>query len=995
MASKVASVVTEDVYQASLKDFVETPTPSKVNVAVVSFDNYWKEVDNSLTRHLPWPRTTWIFKKGGLLRYVVKNGAADRFTVAIVPSLSADWRDIVDYVKAELHRTFVRWIVTPDNLTFSHSAVPVSVLPSCLAGTSQGSHLTLDVSKTDPDGSPLLYGSRPHHELSLFKHSTKKTSLVGKVMKIGCLRQNEVVNHDYCLLHSYLFDMLEAKNVSLLYRLNSDWSTTLDDLNCENTDMAVLLMPLNEHVLAMATYGEVKMVSETFYALASRTQAPSIYDTTLRSAFTVAVTAAALTTCAGLLVLIGGSHVRERAQSETLFLLALLLARSTPFPNATRWPRVQNIVYLFWALAMLPLSQYFQCELTSVVTVGRPANSLDTLEELEAALDAGAVAPCVPKETATLANLEKTNHSTTLGKKLQASLLKHRSQLVKHSVRSCLDCATKPNGVCHLQRMPSSIMKGFAIQVIPFDENFVTRPGSLPVRKTFPLKDAFRAFLQRVREGDLLSSPQCKGEMICKRSSSSQSTSEKETPLFELHGFFTFYAVLLSSTEDVQPSLQDFMETPSPAKVNLAVVSFDEYWLEADNSLTRRLPRPKTTWTFKKGGFHSYILKNSAADVSTVAIVPSLRFDCLLKVKNVSLEYQFHSNWSTMLYDLYCEHTDMVVLIVPLHENVLAASTYSDIILLPETFYALESNVEVPCLFDTTFRSAVTVTVTAASLAICAGLLVMIGGYPLQERAQTETLFLVAILLATSCPLPNRSRRPRVQHSIYLFWALAMLPLSQYFRCDLTSLVMVGRPSSSLDTLQELEAALDAGATAPCVPRESASWDGILNWDHPTTLGKKLRASLLKHRDKLVTANLLSCFECATRSGSVCYAHRMPSSLIKGMPVRVAAFDENFMTRLCTMPLRKSYPLRDAYRAFLQRVREGGLQSSPYCKHDMACMRYSRVETASEMERPLFELHGFFEFYIILLAGTAVSALAMHITQYGKLSAGCKDGPRF
>ncbi|KAL1472026.1 hypothetical protein MTO96_039590, partial [Rhipicephalus appendiculatus] len=75
-----------------------------------------------------------------------------------------------------------------------------------------------------------------------------------------------------------------------------------------------------------------------------------------------------------------------------------------------------------------------------------------------------------------------------------------------------------------------------------------------------------------------------------------------------------------------------------------------------------------------------------------------------------------------------------------------------------------------------------------------------------------------------------------------------MLPLSQYFQSELTSLVTVGRPANNLDTLQELEAALDAGVAAPCVPKQTASWDGIMNSNHPTTLGKKLRASVLKNR---------------------------------------------------------------------------------------------------------------------------------------------------
>ncbi|KAH8031417.1 hypothetical protein HPB51_017189 [Rhipicephalus microplus] len=342
----------------------------------------------------------------------------------------------------------------------------------------------------------------------------------------------------------------------------------------------------------------------------------------------------------------------------------------------------------------------------------------------------------------------------------------------------------------------------------------------------------------------------------------------------------------------------------------------------------------------------------------------------ILEEKNVSLVYQFHSDWSMMFYDLYCENTDIVVLIMPLHENILATSTYSEIKFAPEIFYTAEGKIEAPSLLDTTLRSALTVTVTAASLIICVGLLLVVGGNRLKERVQTETLFLFALFLARSTPFPRANRRPRVQNVVYLFWALAMFPLSQYFQGELTSMVTVGRPADILDTHQELEAALDAGIAAPCVTRESASLVGIQYWDHPTKLGQKLRTSLIKHQDKLVTADLRSCFDCATRSGSVCYGPRMPPSFLKRIPHRVVAFGENFMTRAFSMPLRKSFPLRDSYRAFLQRLTEQGLLGSPYCKYATVCQHPSRVESPPQTEKPLLELHGFVQFYAVMLAGT-------------------------
>ncbi|KAL1475086.1 hypothetical protein MTO96_037540, partial [Rhipicephalus appendiculatus] len=53
----------------------------------------------------------------------------------------------------------------------------------------------------------------------------------------------------------------------------------------------------------------------------------------------------------------------------------------------------------------------------------------------------------------------------------------------------------------------------------------------------------------------------------------------------------------------------------------------------------------------------------------------------------------------------------------------------------------------------------------------------------------------------------------------------------------------------NLVTLEELEVLLYVGAVAPCVPRESTTLDSIVYSNRPRTLGKKLYASLLKHRD--------------------------------------------------------------------------------------------------------------------------------------------------
>ncbi|KAL3214652.1 hypothetical protein MRX96_051447 [Rhipicephalus microplus] len=176
----------------------------------------------------------------------------------------------------------------------------------------------------------------------------------------------------------------------------------------------------------------------------------------------------------------------------------------------------------------------------------RPASNLDKLEELEDALNGNAVAPCVPTESALLRRLTNIQQPTRLGEKLHAALVTRWDKLVKDNVSSCINCTTKAGGVCYLPRLPPYLP--VLVYVTAIDENFVTVSVSMHIRKTFPLKDAFRAFLQRVREADLLSSSQCKSKEICTRFSSAEIASSTEKPLFELCGFLVFYAALHFAT---------------------------------------------------------------------------------------------------------------------------------------------------------------------------------------------------------------------------------------------------------------------------------------------------------------------------------------------------------------------------------------------------------------------------------------------------------------
>ncbi|KAL3243375.1 hypothetical protein MRX96_020588 [Rhipicephalus microplus] len=100
---------------------------------------------------------------------------------------------------------------------------------------------------------------------------------------------------------------------------------------------------------------------------------------------------------------------------------------------------------------------------------------------------------------------------------------------------------------------------------------------------------------------------------------------------------------------------------------------------------------------------------------------------------------------------------------------------------------------------------------------------------PLVRIADSVTLLLASVL-ATSAPLPgNVSRRVIAGVALYYLWFLAILPLSSYFRSELTSKVTIKAPGDRIDTLQKLEDALDRHEVAPCATLNTAPTQHLIS----------------------------------------------------------------------------------------------------------------------------------------------------------------------
>ncbi|KAL1447372.1 hypothetical protein MTO96_028583 [Rhipicephalus appendiculatus] len=138
------------------------------------------------------------------------------------------------------------------------------------------------------------------------------------------------------------------------------------------------------------------------------------------------------------------------------------------------------------------------------------------------------------------------------------------------------------------------------------------------------------------------------------------------------------------------------------------------------------------------------------------------------------------------------------------------------------------------------------------------------------------TMFLLAAVLATSSAEPNLARRatPLVK-TVLSLWFLSILPLSVYFRSELTSLVTLRRPTYRIDTLKKLEDALDRHEVAPCVVKGTAGYYELSHsrdnaWQ--TSLMNKLQFAFSRVGDRaLAASNVRECLRCSSNRDRVCY----------------------------------------------------------------------------------------------------------------------------
>ncbi|KAL1480285.1 hypothetical protein MTO96_051160, partial [Rhipicephalus appendiculatus] len=343
----------------------------------------------------------------------------------------------------------------------------------------------------------------------------------GHVLRLDCVHLSRYgnlkafgLNPSFChTKHNFhLIRLLAHKNLSLPYRRFYDYSSAFSALFEGNIDLVVMKTNLEREFISLMSYADVDVAYNTFYARANDTRVISVFDVFSYSTVGVTLTATCMVVCATVLASLSGIQpLRNLALNfvhEAMFLLAALLATSLPEVEHQSHARIRRLLYFFWFLSILSLSVYIRSEITASVTVTGPADHLDTLEELESALDRRAVEPCVVEGTSTKAILERPtkNRSSSLLGKLNAAYRRAsgESPVVLTPVE-CIFRAGRPDRVCYLPLQPRCVVEHVARGIRPFQEPFAMVLDGFPVRHGYSLLPALRNFLFAVREGSLLS----------------------------------------------------------------------------------------------------------------------------------------------------------------------------------------------------------------------------------------------------------------------------------------------------------------------------------------------------------------------------------------------------------------------------------------------------------------------------------------------------------
>ncbi|XP_075746550.1 uncharacterized protein LOC142803990 [Rhipicephalus microplus] len=528
--------------------------------AIATCRGQWDTEDKQLLRHVPWPVTLWTLPSKNFLRYLSAHAQYGIRSIVIVPRLGrgvsiclatclsrirafqlVDW--IVIQGSDEAKDIFQKYIGAQTTRNFSCDVVGTAYRKKY----GNFSHELLNASDVS------VYTRECRHKYrDIHSALSEQNHLRNSDIYVGCQRAAE--NHATCAgsHEMFVFAALRVYNVSLHWTFQPDHKDLLIKLTRGYFDIVGHLWPMYDGYGNVADFSAVlEEQYETFYYQRGKYVLASMLDIVLESSLAFSLLSVAIL-FAALVLAIADIKEMSLCYSESLtdsvsLLLASFYATPSFVPWRFRWPTSRSILYTTWLMAMLPLSTYIRSELVSRLSWRSPADVVDTLEELELALERRTFNTCLLQGSLTLGYVEENRNDTSFYKKLTLAFEsnKYKTSLKKGSSSACLLCARKHGNVCLMHTIPKCVLRDRYPDLMISEDKVQRVLLTFPVRKNFALRGAFRKFVTRIVETSLLRVPVNCSDMVHPNTENSEDNESSQ--MSELSRFFALYVLFLGS----------------------------------------------------------------------------------------------------------------------------------------------------------------------------------------------------------------------------------------------------------------------------------------------------------------------------------------------------------------------------------------------------------------------------------------------------------------
>ncbi|KAH7940477.1 hypothetical protein HPB49_000475 [Dermacentor silvarum] len=532
-------------------------TSKDAELSVISCKGYWDATDATWIRMVPQGSTVWLARDTGLYRLLENNQAKGKETILLVPSLAQsrikECARLIAMGDISAYRTI--WVLQKKDggakdLATYYLGLAGNLL--CKAG--------MLCAMEDNGTSGFTASSGPFWILARNCNRVRGQALQqrGALLKdtsvnVACMNFNREPPTHSCDVYPLkrLISLLRRLNVTVREKVFSDEKSYGYEIVRSSLDIAMTPVPAHERLMLWFDFpAVVNYVHITFYSRKEKGKVTSFYAILKKSRVAFAFLVGSFLVCAVTLLLMDvieyQSSFLDHAYDSAMVLLAPVFVTSTAMPVWRLWKRSRNLTLSFWFFAIFPLSTYMRSHLISTLSIREVPDPLDTIDELEEALDKGSLFPCLVDGSSVHYEYNINASPNSLAQKISLAFHKNkqRKNLVDKHPEACFKCALRPSHVCIINEVQWFLARQASRDLVESRDKLRPIFITTLTRKTFPLKAPYRQFLLRVHETGLLHVTNVFSDDIRLLDGSADETNQ----LLELTGFFKFFLLSLIFT---------------------------------------------------------------------------------------------------------------------------------------------------------------------------------------------------------------------------------------------------------------------------------------------------------------------------------------------------------------------------------------------------------------------------------------------------------------